>query len=847
MVKGLEDTKDILDCVSNVNADYAIRYPRLSEVPQGESSDPGTRRALPRRTLTFADDPTFQTPVFLRKGPTRAFTLAHVGIYKEGSEIESDLVSPAEQTSEDELPLPDPDFEILKLDLKLGSHSSANTAALLVNQLEKNSISNLINERIGNTVTYLKKLEQRIRDTSSKVLVTGDLNAGKSTFVNALLRREVMPVDQQPCTTAFCEVHDAADNKGQEEVHVIQKDVKYDLQNPATFERRSLSELEKLVADHEDADHPVILKVYLDDTRTPTESLLNNGVVDISLIDAPGLNRDNAKTTALFARQEEIDVVVFVASAENHLTLSASQFLEQASKDKAYIFVVVNKFGGIKNKEKCKRIILDQIKQLSPHTYEDCKDLVHFVDSASALQPSTADPSFDDLESSLRSFVLVKRTKSKLHPVTTFLKKVLGDLDLLISANAIVAKAEKDEREAELSHVIPALEKMKSDADVLGQKLTQEEDARVEQVSTDTRNILSTALDRLSNGLPAVEKPSLAMPTYPGFLSIVDYVREVKRSMLVSVDDAIRSTEESSRKVTSDGIDAVREIGNRFLPPHVERDRKVFNSSAMYNSPPTQQKNVRRKSSVRQNSTGMYGLGIGFGQRRDMLEVTFSDIVDLQYFLCNPFEDAKGKKGSREEEEEASEFGLQTILGISSLSLSVTTYLVSQITTAQQSVVQSVFSVVHYFQDSETLRTYALPMLGVCTVGAIGYVWWELPKTIPRTVGKRIRREIQRRGEQVAKEQKRQLVLKKGRAASPETEEDGEVTFLNVHIARISKEARKVLRFVTWDVQSRFQAALVERQKEVKGAEEIVKKVSGALQAFESVRRKVEMVGRNVD
>ena len=32
-------------------------------------------------------------------------------------------------------------------------------------------------------------------------------------------------------------------------------------------------------------------------------------------------------------------------------------------------------------------------------------DLVHFVDSASALQPFTANPAFDDLESALRAFV----------------------------------------------------------------------------------------------------------------------------------------------------------------------------------------------------------------------------------------------------------------------------------------------------------------------------------------------------------------------------------------------------------------------------------------------------------
>lgn len=65
-----------------------------------------------------------------------------------------------------------------------------------------------------------------------------------------------------------------------------------------------------------------LLKVYARDQRERKQSLLHNGVVDISLIDSPGLNIDSMKTTALFAQQDEIDVVIFVVNSENHFTLS---------------------------------------------------------------------------------------------------------------------------------------------------------------------------------------------------------------------------------------------------------------------------------------------------------------------------------------------------------------------------------------------------------------------------------------------------------------------------------------------------------------------------------------------
>lgn len=54
---------------------------------------------------------------------------------------------------------------------------------------------------------------------------------------------------------------------------------------------------------------------------------------------------------ALFSWQEKIDIVVFVVSADNHPTESAQSFLGNESNEKAYLFIVVNKFDQIKQRE----------------------------------------------------------------------------------------------------------------------------------------------------------------------------------------------------------------------------------------------------------------------------------------------------------------------------------------------------------------------------------------------------------------------------------------------------------------------------------------------------------------
>ena len=124
-----------------------------------------------------------------RQGLARSFSLASI---PDSEDTEEDT-SASKESNQDRL-LSSSNFNVLRLDLKLGSHHTSPSAATLVSQLEKSSIANRLDERIATSVNHIDRLRLRVEDTSSKVLVTGpDLNAGKSTFVNALLRREVMP------------------------------------------------------------------------------------------------------------------------------------------------------------------------------------------------------------------------------------------------------------------------------------------------------------------------------------------------------------------------------------------------------------------------------------------------------------------------------------------------------------------------------------------------------------------------------------------------------------------------------------------------------------------------------
>lgn len=472
------------------------------------------------------------------------------------------------------------EFSILKLDLKLGSLHQAE----LVHSLEKSSIASLLDGKISSSLKHLLLLRDRIEDTSSKVLVTGDLNAGKSTFCNALLRRKILPEDQQPCTSIFCEVLDARENSGIEEVHAVHHDSVYDRNDETTYDVFSLQELEKIVTDNEAYTQ---CKVYVRDSRTIDESLLNNGVVDIALIDAPGLNSDTTKTTAIFARQEEIDVVVFVVSAANHFTLTAKEFIWAAAAEKAYLFIVVNGFDTIRDKERCQKMILDQVGKMSPRTYKEAGELVHFV-SSNAIpmapappggpggsgsgsgsggggdEPGDDDPKgkgkdkeklrdFTTLEQSLRRFVLEKRARSKLAPAKTYLLNILNDVHSLAMVNEEVARSELERVTKELQEIEPLLESSRRAKAEISDEVDKTIEETCQDVYDTSRRTINFAIEHAGDHTHGVP--------YPGLFNAFEYAEELKEAMMAEIAASVTTSEEHARERTVKGVNAIKQLG----------------------------------------------------------------------------------------------------------------------------------------------------------------------------------------------------------------------------------------------------------------------------------------------
>ncbi|KXS17577.1 P-loop containing nucleoside triphosphate hydrolase protein [Gonapodya prolifera JEL478] len=451
--------------------------------------------------------------------------------------------------------------------LRLGVKSAATRGnSNFMEAIEAKTAANLLQDKIADTLVYLEKLYNRTQDTSSKVLVTGDLNAGKSTFVNAVLRREVVPTDQQPCTAAFCEVVDAAQNDDIEEVHAIEDPTFYDRSDSHTFTRYDLRNLKDVVAENDDGvpqNDFELFRVYCHDKRDAKESLLKNGLVDISLIDSPGLNIDSMKTMSLFAQQEEIDVIIFMVHAENQFTLSGKEFLQTAGNEKGYIFVVVNRFDMIEKKERCRRDILEQIRRLSPRTYADASNLVHFVSAKNCLKESretgrTPDD-FANLERCLRGFILEKRLTSKLAPAKVYLRNLLNDLNEVAIYNHSLIESKYQDIASKIAAEAPTYKHLIDVKETVFDDIDKIIDSTSTLVKSHTRDTLLRFLDDIE--YHAQE------PAWRGFLSALYYAKDVRNHLYRLAMERVRSSERFGRFKTDECLNHVRERTKDCLAP----------------------------------------------------------------------------------------------------------------------------------------------------------------------------------------------------------------------------------------------------------------------------------------
>jgi len=377
-----------------------------------------------------------------------------------------------------------------------------------------------------------------------------------------------------------------------------------------------------------------------------------------------------------------------------------------------------------------------------------------------------------------------------------------------VSANVIVAQEEIARARGDLDAALPVLERMKRSHEVLEDALETVEEQGVRLASSNTQRVITDALDRISQGLPGVELGSVQMPSYPGLLNIWDYARDVRKALLTSLDEAVKCAEGEVRGLTTQGVQRILSLGEEHLPVGVERSRRVFIPEAMFSSRRTRD----GKRTIRQNSCvvagGTLGLGIGLAARSELCQPAFFDIFDAPHYFWLCFGEIKP---DGEDESGPSSHSLMSVC-VGAVTV------ISGHMVARRAAVESAELITNVLSH-ETTRKWASSVFGALIMGATTYLVLGLPKSVPRTVGRRIRKAL----------------LIKPKNGQGRTQEQ---LFVGAHAVRAARETRKVLRLAAWDLRECLRVATEEHSREVRGAEEMECRALRAKEWFTGVTRR---------
>ena len=329
----------------------------------------------------------------------------------------------------------------------------------------------------------LTQLANKVSDDSFKIMVVGTFKNGKSTFINSLLGKDVLPAYAVPCTAVINEVKYGKESAVLYFRNPLPKKLPSELP-PAVenhINRNGKVNLPPITIPYKEIEDYVCIPMNKDFNEIALESpyeklelfwpsnLLENGV---EIIDSPGLNEHETRTKVTSEYLTKADAILFVLNAQAICSQEEMKFIENSLNSYGFTnpFFIVNRFDAIREREKQRMIDFTHSK-LDQYT----KQKIYFIsaldaldgkeDNDEALLEKSGVPA---LEKDLADFLTNERGKAKL-------KQPLNELSYVLQKEAF-NKYIPDQRrllDKDVNQLKKRLEKEKPKLDILREKKNQ--------------------------------------------------------------------------------------------------------------------------------------------------------------------------------------------------------------------------------------------------------------------------------------------------------------------------------------------------------------------------------------
>lgn len=321
------------------------------------------------------------------------------------------------------------------------------------------------------------KLADLIAHETFKILVIGEFNVGKSTFINALIGEDALPTKAIPATAIINVLRYGESKKarlhfkeqGKTPLDIpVEELPKHVLIQGATEEEAASAKIRETPYSHAEIWWPL--------------DLLKHNKVEI--IDSPGLNENKVREDITLGYLKRVDAVLFLMSAARFGPAQTEMESIEALKSAEHkdVFFVVNQWDmlRLRQQEEVKTSALNVLPTLTER-----KNGIFFVSALDALEGRTENKpelehksSFKDFEAELHRFLALEKGKVKMLRSARELRRIIREtLATAIPEKIALMKMPLGELEKRYEDTQVQLKKLREDQkgmlDFMGRKRTQ--------------------------------------------------------------------------------------------------------------------------------------------------------------------------------------------------------------------------------------------------------------------------------------------------------------------------------------------------------------------------------------
>lgn len=370
-------------------------------------------------------------------------------------------------------------------------------------------------------IEVCKRFQTRLNANIFKVLVIGEFNRGKSTFINALLKKELLPANVTPCTAVINEIKWGDDPTAylyiSSDITSLPEQVPKAVQEHFDqflfeSEEQSISPLE--IPIEQLNDYVTITDSSQQQAKAIAQSpyekvelfyplrLCENGV---EIIDSPGLNEHKTRTQVTTKYLSRVDAVLFVTMASQLASQSEKQVVENLREmGHEEIFFVINRWDEVTTARDKQRLREFANASLAPLTSLG-EDGLFFISALDALDgyleqdyELIEQSNIIPLENALAKFLTEERGRVKLRqPSQELLFNLEKVSNQIIPDQLAMLDSNYEELKKRYEEMQPLLEQAKATRNNIHEKLEDEIKILEDRIQQQVKSMIFGMIDKI--------------------------------------------------------------------------------------------------------------------------------------------------------------------------------------------------------------------------------------------------------------------------------------------------------------------------------------------------------------